>query len=336
MIVSFSNDQERGAGYGILLVAELGPVADPQSLQFSLRRASDQQCLSTGGWQPAEVFVSPEQVDAQAGNTRIMLGPQVIDQLDPQETYRFTLRGSDIETTRATLTVQGVVYSPASGGQGLAAPVAASAVPAPPVVEELPPPVVEELPPPPVEVPVIPDLVAGGAINAPSTSAGIPKGVLIGVLVLLLAGGGAGAWFFTKGGSSPGAVNGTSTAPLTFKQQAHEHLKGTADPIRSLELAREFIAKPDGIDSAFLLLEDAAEKGNVEAMLLTAEFYDPVSVKPGGSIQKSPMMAYTWYKKAQQAGNAEAEARLQALRTWAEADGNKNSDEAKELLKQPK
>ena len=80
-------------------------------------------------------------------------------------------------------------------------------------------------------------------------------------------------------------------------QQAREHLRGTADPATSLELARPLRtpqAGNDESDAAFLLLEDAAQKGNAEAMFLVGQFYDPQSDLPRGSIPADMSQAKHW------------------------------------------
>lgn len=123
-------------------------------------------------------------------------------------------------------------------------------------------------------------------------------------------------------------------APL---QQAREHLRGTADPATSLELARPLRtpkAGNDESDAAFLLLEDAAQKGNAEAMFLVGQFYDPQSKLPRGSIPADMSQAKHWYDNAKSKGYAEADKALAALRRHVEGEAAKGNAEASLLLRE--
>jgi TPR repeat protein len=122
--------------------------------------------------------------------------------------------------------------------------------------------------------------------------------------------------------------------PKPALAQAREHLAGKADPAESVSLAETLRAETDGADASFLLLEDAAQKGNAEAMLLTGGYYDPADRAPAGSIKKDPAEALSWYKKAQAAGSAEAVSRIAALRIWVQAEAARGSFEARDLLPQ--
>lgn len=132
-----------------------------------------------------------------------------------------------------------------------------------------------------------------------------------------------------KAPAAPAAV-----APL---QQAREHLRGTADPATSLELARPLRtpqAGNDESDAAFLLLEDAAQKGNAEAMFLVGQFYDPQSKLPRGSIPADMSQAKHWYENARSKGYAEADKALAALRRHVEGEAAKGNAEASLLLRE--
>ena len=112
-------------------------------------------------------------------------------------------------------------------------------------------------------------------------------------------------------------------------------LPGAADPAASLALAKPLRtpeASPEDSDAAFLLLEDAAQKGNAEAMWLVGQFYDPAAGLPRGSIPADMSLARQWYEKAKAAGVTQAEAALKALRAHVEAAAAKGDMEAKMLL----
>jgi TPR repeat protein len=113
-------------------------------------------------------------------------------------------------------------------------------------------------------------------------------------------------------------------------QRARELLRAGIAPEQAVELAKN-MQTSEGADGAFLLLEDAAQKGNPEAMLGLARFYDPADDAPRGSILPDPAQARDWYNKARDRGQAGAEDKLKALRAWAE--GAKDTHpQAKSLL----
>ena len=68
------------------------------------------------------------------------------------------------------------------------------------------------------------------------------------------------------------------------------------------------------------------------AMFLLAQYYDPASTLPRGSIQPDVSQAVQWYKKAAQNGIAEADAALKALKAQLEQKAASGDAEAKRLL----
>lgn len=186
-------------------------------------------------------------------------------------------------------------------------------------------------------------------------SSGAGRIVLILVVVALLAAAGGAVWYFLlrdRGADTvpePPAVETPAQkeeparpAPQSgpaFMSQARDHLKQNADPARSLELAKP-TRTPDSdqetADGAFLLLEDAAQKGQPEAMFLVGQYYDPVCTLPRGTIQPDVAQAADWYRKAAQAGIAEAQPALDALKAHLETKARGGDEEAArqlELLK---
>jgi hypothetical protein len=89
-----------------------------------------------------------------------------------------------------------------------------------------------------------------------------------------------------------------------------------ADEIASLvKRGGEFIASGD-IASARLVLQRAAEAGDVGAALMLAGTFDPnVLEKRGMQASADAAMARFWYERAEQLGSAEAPRRLQQLAT---------------------
>ena len=326
MKAAYENDSSKGAGYGIFVVRDLAALESAEGIAFCLKRASDHKNLGSEGWQEAEIFQSPLHAEQSGDGVKLYVGPAVVDNLDMQETYRFSLLAPGKQAASCTMHAQDVRYSPMAGGQGIGtAPAAAKPTPPPP------PP-----PPPPAPEPVVeappapkPETIPAPMPTAPAKS---KAPMLIGILVVLLLAGG-GAFYFLNKKNTPDtpvvAEPAKVESPLSL---ARKHLAGAADPVASLAMAKDYRAKPDGADAAFLLVEDAAQKGNAKAMLELAGFYDPTDAAPAGSIAKDPRQAWDWYKKAEAAGEAAAKDKLAALRAWAETEAPKGSEAAKQIL----
>ncbi len=344
MNAAYQNDLSKPAGHGFFLVGGLAPLDSLEGLGFSLKRASDQKNLGGAGWQEAESFQTPLAAEQTADGLKLHVGPAVVDQLDVQESYRFSLRAPGKESAACPLALHEVRYSPLAGGQGVGV-----AVPPPP-----PPPAPKPAPEPAPE----PPLAAPEPLPDPPAKSKTP--LLLALLLLALLAGTGAYYFLTKDKApapqaeaapqppakqdetppapeprtkpeSPPAPE-TPAQPATPLAQARKHLSGAADPAASLSMALEFRAKPEGADAAFLLAEDAASKGNAKAMLELASFYDPLDKGPAGTIQKDPLLAWEWYKKAEAAGEAAAKDKLAALRAWAETEAPKGSGPAQKIL----
>lgn len=353
----YSDDRDKGPGHGFLRVSE-ARIGNLEGLRFSIKRGTDHNCLGPGGWQPAESPLTAGRITLSDEGFDIAVGPEVVDHLDTRENYRLSLVGADGASETGALRVPEVAYSPVGGGQGI------GVAPAPKVTA--PPP-----PPPPAPEPTIQeieeaesDMILPPPEPAPAKKRSLAP-ILLLVLLLALAGGGFAAWKFwpgkddpaetagntnaTQAGSANATLPGNANATLAEENkepareeakapprpalaQAREHLAGSADPAESVKLAQTLRAHEHGADASFLLLEDAAQKGNAEAMLLTGGYFDPVDKAPAGSIRKDPAEALAWYKKAGAAGNAQADARIAALRSWAQAEAARGSPEARELL----
>jgi hypothetical protein len=315
---------------------------DSARLEFMLTRASDQKNLSSSGWREEERFLPPLQAEEQGHDLLLQVGPEVVDNLDLREVYRFYLNWPGLgQPLRAVFQVSDLLYSPLSeaGGIKLSAP-APDPPPAPPQEadkitgrpaaageeeeknrEALPgaeslPLAAEEpeqqlappLPPTPGEPKkkyVPPALVvAAEARKKLFSPKSWPYGVLI-ALVLL----GLGILVKVYLLDNPE----TQIPPM---QQAYQQLsRENPEPAASLELALKLrrLGSPEAYDAAFLLLEYAAAKDNAPAMLLLGEYYDPLNTDPNGSIIKDREQALAWYGRAARGGQEKAQARIEAL-----------------------
>ena len=141
MKAQYADNPSKGPGHGILRIGEPGALAMQDSLTFSIRRASDQQCIGASDRQSAEVFLTPDGRDMDGETLCLLVGPAVVDSLDVQETYRITLLGADGTRAACGLAVPQVTYSPAAGGAGIGKTAAPTPPPPPP-------------PPPPAPAPM--------------------------------------------------------------------------------------------------------------------------------------------------------------------------------------
>ncbi|MDR2695075.1 MAG: sel1 repeat family protein [Deltaproteobacteria bacterium] len=324
-------DPARGAGYGVLDVhAFEGREAD---VLFSLRRASDGKYLGSGDWLEAEQRLAPDVVQYQGDVLRLLVGPAVVDMVDVLNTFAVTVYPAAGEGLRCGLEVGDIVYSRLTGGQGMA-PAASTPLSMSPMPEMLldaapeaqPEPEPSPAPEPEPQLPVLKDPVE-------------PKSKTPLILLLLLActAGGVYWWKSQNPDNAPSAASAPQAAPLPVPsgdlpplQRARELLRAGVSPEQAVALAKD-MQTPDSADGAFLLLEDAAQKGSPEAMLGLARFYDPADASPRGSIRPDPAQARDWYNKARDKGQGAAEDKLKALRAWAEAEKDR-TPQAKSLL----
>ncbi len=341
MRASITVDPARGPGYGIIEIEGAGDTLAPA---FTLRRASDGKCLSSGGWQESETAVNPQSWDANDGKLRLHVGPDVVDELDSLDAYRISLPGLGA----CAMGVGRLMYSHISGGQGMGTQASPAVAP-----EPAPEPVLEPVPAPEPEAPLTePPLQMAHKTEASQKSVG-KTAIIVGVLALLLCAGLAVWWFVLREPESPSlpqtpaqsATNAASGAQSTENTAAaksplvtaREQLRGEALPDVSLAMAkplRKADASPEECDAAFLLLEDAAQKGNAEAMLLVGEYYDPAASLPRGSIPVDMTQAKRWYDEALLKGQDKAlpQAALDKLKEYVKAEGAKGNAEAQALL----
>lgn len=352
-------DAARTPGAAVICVYD-APGAGPADVAIY---SGDGKYLSASGWQESRVPLPVDAHDDDSGCLRLQVGAAVVDNLDKLERYLF-MAGDK----KCVLQIQDLVYSRMQGGDGMghaASPAAPASAPQPVLLPE---PEPEPAPMPAPAADPEPEaepspLLAGAPLDMDQPAAETAKekrssGSLLWIvlgLVLLALAAAAVWWFFLRATPPPPppmapqappaqqeAAAGTKKAPaapaaVAPLQQAREHLRGTADPATSLELARPLRtpqAGNDESDAAFLLLEDAAQKGNAEAMFLVGQFYDPQSDLPHGSIPADMSQAKHWYENAKSKGYAEADKALAALRRHVEGEAAKGNAEASLLLRE--
>ena len=111
MKIIYENDVAKGPGNGIFHLSATKLLLPQEYLRFTVRRSSDQQCLAANGWQDAETLLAPREVQFQVDAAALFVGSDVVDQLDPLETYRLSLVAPDGSRDAGILTLEGVIYS---------------------------------------------------------------------------------------------------------------------------------------------------------------------------------------------------------------------------------
>ena len=338
-------DAARTPGVAVICVYD-APGAGPADVAIY---SGDGKYLSASGWQESRVSLPVDAHDDDSGCLRLQVGAAVVDNLDKLERYLF-MAGDQ----KCVLQIQDLVYSRMQGGDGMGLAASPAAAPAPqpvllPDPEPEPAPMPAPAPDPEPEAEPSP-LLAGAPLEMDQPAAETVKEkkssgsllwIILGLVLLALAA--AAVWWFFLRATPPPPPPMAPQTPATRQeaaapqQTAREHLRGTADPATSLELARPLRtpkAGNDESDAAFLLLEDAAQKGNAEAMFLVGQFYDPQSKLPRGSIPADMSQAKHWYDNAKSKGYAEADKALAALRRHVEGEAAKGNAEASLLLRE--
>lgn len=85
-------------------------------------------------------------------------------------------------------------------------------------------------------------------------------------------------------------------------------------------------------DTAFELLQDAANDGNTEAMYMLAQYYDPLSPLPHGSVEQDPCLAREWYMRASEGGLAKASLACDELKNYIARKAAEGDRKAQNIL----
>ena len=334
MKVTFTQDIVHGPGYGAIQVTDAPETAGAPT--FSLQDTSTEEYLTDDGtWVGYKARITPVQHASVDSTLTLVIPPVVLAQLDAMQTYRFFLGDAPVGCPARLPQELPAGYVTASWSGTGAMPEMAAPAPVTPAAPE-PEPTVE--PEPELKPAPEPEIETPQEPEKPKAKTALIIGVI--VLLALMA---AGAFWFLgrdKGGNTaepaapteqvaepaaqPAATPDVGQAPAQspqaakgFLASARQHLAGSANPDESLSMARPLRvagASEADSDGAFLLIEDAAEKGSPEAMFLLAQFYDPLCELPHGTIQPDLEQAHAWYRQAEDAGVEGATAALAALR----------------------
>ncbi len=159
---------------------------------------------------------------------------------------------------------------------------------------------------------------------------------IVGLLVVIGAGG--YGWLYHSSTVPPipsPAPTSTlpSLAPLSFTaQEARQKLQENLTPDQIYTLAQQFLAHPDGLQGALLLIQQAAEQNHAAAAFSLAEMYDPTRNEATPLPRRRAAKAYEWYRKAAAGGITAAQPRLDTLHDWVKQEAAHGDAEAQALL----
>lgn len=333
-------------GHGELTVH--GWPGGTDGLELSVLRNQDSLYLEAGGgWDSLPVWHAIDGLERRGELLVGSVGPWLVDPLvrDPKMVYRLQLRDAGQSDGGVLRIVGNILSSPAVGHpqplneQPRHAPEPVAAPPEPQPEPE--PPAVE---PPPVETPR-PDrpLVAerdeefrGAPALKPQPRKPVRWLPLALGLVLLLGIGLAAYWYFVlrphtqtpvaaapaaapaaAAGGEAGACAGTALAEsgddLTFIQACLKSNPSSARVLEVIDAAKQ--ARRCGVVQR--LYAHKAQAGDAAIAFAYAREYDPQTFKAGGCVESADAeTAAYWYEiaLANDAGNAEAKQRLEALK----------------------
>lgn len=86
----FNIDPGGGPGYGVIDFYDVGNVVEPCVI---ITRISDGQTLSSGGWRNGVHDISPERSQLTDDFLRMWFGPNVVDELEPDQDYEIEIPG---------------------------------------------------------------------------------------------------------------------------------------------------------------------------------------------------------------------------------------------------
>lgn len=366
MQLSYANDKNRGAGYGVLTCS--GEAFSAPEYTIALQRASDHQYLNNDGrWGQQAYLACVGQERAADGELKLFIGPKIVNYLDPQDGYRVFLRAENGESFVGQLRVSDVRYSPAGTVDNTASlppekpekePSPAAPAPEKPQ-EETPEPVEGNAP---EEAPAEASALDEGEVGlAPREQqeeavAQLQSGLdaqaakktrlpLFIILALVLLAALAGAWyFFAYAPEEAGApVRSEPEKPAAPSPQA-----GTEEQVRlffnsqevtpreAAALARTLPATTRAEqDAIYRLYYFASENGESSVLLEYGACLDPA--KPQwGSINKDAPAAWNIYERLRQAGQhaAQGAAAQDALRAWLKSEAAAGNAQARHWLGQ--
>lgn len=322
---------EMPAGHAELHLARLGAIGGDVEICLALPAAGSQMHLDprdeTRPWGSAEFWFRPPVLRHDGDGAVLGLDPATTFHLRANQPYILALRDAAGRSAKAPLLGIALrVPSTPPKGWGMAAVAVPEPPPAP--APAAPAPAATAAPAAAPELVIEPRRPAAPA--AAAGKGGAPVGLILGVVVLLAAIGG-GAWWWLNRPAAPVAEAPAPAAapPARTLDAARKALAADPAAADALALGKEHLAAGD-LDGAFLLFRAAGEKGDAEAAVLVGGFYDPATWSKETSPLPAPNadQAASWYRRAAEAGNAEAQYRLGMVLKSGKTDGADGPEQA--------
>lgn len=331
MKVAYTQGNESGFGE-LVFSEELFPDGP---WQIAIERGSDRQFLSRSQNHPWTGEINFQQLDCtgkENGSLAFAVGPEIVDELDPQEAYRVKLKGASGEPLSAVLRIGTINHSPAGTLKNTARP-ELKAKPAQKTAQK---PAPERAQPDPeperAKQPEAPELLDLAA-KRPEPKRG-RKYLQIAMLLVLIAACAAWYWLDPRKNAQEAEPSVVAAAPVaSAEEQVRQFFRGgTATPGHALALA-ERLPKTTAADqdAVYRLYYYAAENNEPGAALLYGACLDPAQ-PAWGSIEKNAPAAWRAYKKAHDQDKAAAT--MTAMRGWLEDQSRAGNAQAAKWLRE--
>lgn len=317
-VISISPDPAHPRG-GFALLSVPGDRVTGETTEVAVFDNYSERYLGEAGWQPVKVMFGPYTVERDGGQARLVIGPEIVNQIEEYANVRLMVGAVEANVSWP----DDIVPAPGAARIGgiMSAGAAESAVKGT-LAAQIPADEPESLAP---SEPQDGDTEMEPQHREAASEAGSDRrGVVIGLLVLLLAAAALAYWFLNMDGSPVAQPIEPVAAPAPVAENAPE------DPC-GLEILREldgFAAQTEALracggaasaDTALGLVERAAAAGNAEALDLFGTVYDGgvtatvIEEEIGLTFGDVPATAAEYYARAVEAGSDEAREKLTAL-----------------------
>lgn len=364
-----------------------GTDASPEGMTLLIeRRQGPDRFLAETGWQRTESWLRPQRIESFNGGLDLHVGPRVCD-LVAGMTVRLAIREPDVGMVDTTVAAWPAMQT--SGAHDpdrqtsddaagrtdkdlraarpqaeLATVIAPRPVQPPPRPE--PEPFIEPTLPAQFTPAHEPHERPSVLSQRETQKSQLPLilGLIIGMLVLIVAAGGA-YWYFVLREKTPPAIDKPIDKPPVAKpttgqsdvaskpdyatpirKQVEDIMAAKPTPEQMVARGKQFV-QAGQLEGAFLLWREAADQGHAPAAFELAGFYDPVNPIPNTPFKLSAERAAGLYETAAKAGIVPAMSRLGQLyakgadglpadkakaRDWLKQAADKGDAEAKKAL----
>ena len=334
-MVSLSAEPDLGRSLGHARIVLHGMAQPPGDAVFCIRREGYPAAnLGQRGWQVREERLKPLQVLQEGGNTVLVVGPAVTRHLEPAP-FVFLLPGAGVEAPLFWPDTIDVFDGELPQDAPPPPP-----TPPPPSLPPAPPP---SLPPSPGndQAPV-----PQSEVKPAGTARSRRLPVLLGLGLLLMAGGGA-AWFLSDRPESPPTPPPSPSPPPAPPSPPEASWLERSDGL-SLRALVESAPDAAGIhaaalrrqaagrhDDALVLFEEAGERGHPPSLTALARLYDPNGFVAGRPFRSpDPRAAARYYRDAATRGDAAADAPRAALKSLLEEQARTGNNTAETALRE--